>query len=347
MRSTALLLSSVLLGAGCAHSTGPKPAPTEAPPVPVTGQVSRIAPSHCAGGLAPPATEPNPPRPWQGVLLVRPGLENSTTAPVLELRTDAEGRFEGALPPGTWCVVTEDRRERAKIPGTNEALPPEVLECAEAEWRTCLAIWEVVDSPLQANIDIHEKCPWERPCTQGRLPPPPPSPPARHTVTGRLLESKPFCGGAGGHFTMDPAAPRGSSAELLVLPGTRNSGDAPFTRVTPGADGRFELQLPPGEWCFVEADRHSEEPPRLNPPAKVDEACWKDRWSRCLDTVNVTSGPVNAGEFLIVRHCPWADPCISGLPSPPHRVIPPVEQQPRRPGPNPPPPPPAPTRTRG
>ncbi len=344
MRSSALLLLSVLFVAGCAHSDEPRPSTAEVPSVPVTGRVVHIEPVSCGGGLFPGLAKPNLPQPWQGVLLIRPGSENSTSASMLELRTDADGKFEGALPPGTWCVVTEDQRQRATIPGTNEALPPEVLECAEAEFRTCLAVWQVAESPVQERIEIREKCPWERPCTQGRLPPPPPFPPARHTVTGRLLEARPFCGGSGGHFTRDPAAPLASTGELLVLPGAHNSGDAPFTRVAPGADGRFEVQLPPGEWCFVEANRHGEKPPRLNAPAKVDEACWKERWSRCLDTVNVTSGPENAGELLIVRHCPWADPCVSGLPSPPQRVIPPAEQQPRRPGPNPPPPPPAPIR---
>jgi hypothetical protein len=174
--------------------------------------------------------------------------------------------------------------------------------------------------------------------------PPPPFPPARYAVSGRLLESKPFCGGSGAYFPMDPSAPRGSSVELLVVSGPRNTGEAPFTRITPAADGRFEVHLPPGEWCFVEADRHGEEPPRLSEPAKVDEACWKERWATCLRTLEVTSAPVDAGDLLIVRHCPWADPCISGLPAPPRRIIPPAEQQPRRPGPNPPPPPPAPTR---
>jgi hypothetical protein len=100
-------------------------------------------------------------------LLVRRGKTNANEAAVAELETDAEGRFDVILRPGTYCIVRDQKRN---------ALPPRrpqsnVDSQCYANWlRSCDAIWEIATVPVLKN-DVVVNNPCFGPCYRGPMPP--------------------------------------------------------------------------------------------------------------------------------------------------------------------------------
>src|SRR5262245_48101077 len=79
-----------------------------------TGDLVVVANAHGSycGGAAPTPdilAAARRPRPITGRFLVRRGRRNSVAAPVATLQTDATGTGTVALPPGTYCIVSESK----------------------------------------------------------------------------------------------------------------------------------------------------------------------------------------------------------------------------------------------
>ena len=163
-----LFAIAFLAFAGCPGG-GPQPPPMSHHPVgasPMIHGTVKIAAAGRCGGAAPPP-EYVPPQPTPAVnekVIVRAGRENSESAPVLELATNADGVFEAPLPNGTYCVVLEDKR---KAPG---ATPDQYTDasCLASYFKTCDAIAEL---PGGAPADITRSTPCFGVCYHGPMPP--------------------------------------------------------------------------------------------------------------------------------------------------------------------------------
>jgi hypothetical protein len=135
-----------------------------------------------------------PPVPLTGVEIVAsPGDEIPGGEPVARATTDADGRFELRLRPGTWCLYLASRelpapREdgpRAVLPprGENDAAlpvagPEGVVDfidqrCLAAEMRRCDEVVEVGKEGAMVELGTWERCPqpFNQPCWVGPQPP--------------------------------------------------------------------------------------------------------------------------------------------------------------------------------
>lgn len=72
--------------------------------------------------------------------LVRPGSENRDVRPHAEFVTDASGAFTVALPPGTWCVIEEEKRH---VGGSKTVAEPVDVACRTRQRARCDAVWKL------------------------------------------------------------------------------------------------------------------------------------------------------------------------------------------------------------
>ena len=82
------------------------------PPASGAVRVEVFETSHYCGGAAPPPELARPVRRPLGnaTFLVRSGTRNTNTPPVVEVTTDANGRFDLDVPAGTYCIVRDYKR---------------------------------------------------------------------------------------------------------------------------------------------------------------------------------------------------------------------------------------------
>ncbi len=144
--------------------------------VPVSGTAWRIVP--WCQGAAPPDGIGTTERPYRGGLHLRPGTQNSDVEPIAVARPDAEGRVGVALPPGPYCVPTDDRLDSLDQRLEAARARADSLEidlgCVEQQWRRCRATLEVPDTGIEAaRIDIVDHCSWQVPCSMAPIAPPP------------------------------------------------------------------------------------------------------------------------------------------------------------------------------
>jgi len=131
----------------------------------VVGHASRIVP-WCAGA-APPTGEGQRTEPHAGArFVIKPGRENSESAPLKTVRASAEGRLDFELPSGTWCLVPADRPSRPSRAGAGDPV------CLERLWRHCLAVARATGSELFLEVITIESCSWNQPCVPPGPPPP-------------------------------------------------------------------------------------------------------------------------------------------------------------------------------
>jgi len=142
-----------------------------------TGTLVVVANAHGAycSGAAPPAgmlEAIQRPRPVAGNWLVRPGRQNAGVQPVAIVHTDASGTGQVALPPGTYCVVSEAKR----APPPHRPTPNVDPVCLRQLFRQCDAVAVVtVGAPTRVTIDHYDTCSWQQ-AACSTLPPGPPPP---------------------------------------------------------------------------------------------------------------------------------------------------------------------------
>jgi hypothetical protein len=135
------------------------------------------------------------------------------------------------------------------------------------------------------------------------------------TLSGTATRVEPWCGGPPppphlAHGTARPAP----DAAFVVRPGRENTAVAPVATFRTGADGRFQVQLPPGTWCVVPAaatERPTEAPPGF------DLRCLQNTFSWCLAIVEAPlPGPlgVDLVEHLGCGGVPTCGPVEVGRP---------------------------------
>jgi hypothetical protein len=143
----------------------------------VSGRV--VQTSDYCGGAHPPdelleALRKEKPFPNK-TIYVRAGGVNQPSEPVAKFTTDAEGRFQISLPPGTYCLIEENKKLEMKIPDImkeNQQLPPsqayqfEGQDCLRKWWNSCDATLTVgKDDVKNVVIKFHQTC--RPPCITG------------------------------------------------------------------------------------------------------------------------------------------------------------------------------------
>jgi hypothetical protein len=163
-----ILLLPVLL-TGCpprqSATGGDNTAVTDIPPnntvVTVSGTVYRTA-DYC-GGAAPSQdllNELATPKPFPGMAVhVRKGNTNQVGTPVhTSATTDEQGRFTFILPPGTWCLVLDEKGPDAPRDISDEHV--QVDDDCYTQWLTrCDEVVEVKSgSTYDLKIVFHQRC---------------------------------------------------------------------------------------------------------------------------------------------------------------------------------------------
>ena len=108
-----------------------------------------------------------------------------------------------------------------------------------------------------------------------------------------------------------------TSKRLLVRAGGENTGQSIYAEVLAhGPDGRFEVPLPAGQWCFVEEARRA--PNASGQSGKFfDPACVLRHQQRCDGVVTVEPNTPISNLRLVYRDsCLTRHPCYRG-PQPP------------------------------
>lgn len=113
-------------------------------------------------------------------LYLRRGSTNALANPVLlEISTDADGKFQIALPEGEYCMIEVGKRDALKIPDFREenrklaqnspsAMPYKLTspKCLSDWWQTCDKVLRVEKrSPTAIQIEFHRGC--RPPCVEG------------------------------------------------------------------------------------------------------------------------------------------------------------------------------------
>lgn len=159
---------ALIVIAACTSQAGAPPPPPHHPvgaaPT-VHGSVAVAAAGRCGGAAPPPEYRPPQPAPSAGAqVLVRPGKTNTDVAPIAELTTGTDGRFEAPVAPGTYCLVLADKRT---APSGQPAQYTDA-SCLASYFAQCDAVVEV---PQAQEAAIVRYTPCFGVCYQGPMPP--------------------------------------------------------------------------------------------------------------------------------------------------------------------------------
>lgn len=216
-------------------------------------------------------------RPVAGQRLVaRVGQRNSAAPPVAESVTDQEGGFSLLLGADTYCIVDAERQ----TPGCR------------------LVVRGAVEGMHQENIVKLETL---RPIQcEG---------PKKYKVRGEVLQAIEPCGDQG-----EPPSPI-PGARLMVKPGATNTYQREPILVSSDPQGRFEVDLLPGEYCLTSEQKGRSMVPQLpqGAAATYDETCMLRRGRQCDATFQVADTGVEGVNVVLVKAC--GDICVRADPS--------------------------------
>jgi hypothetical protein len=139
----------------------------------------------CCGGAYSPEriADARGPKPAQKRLLIRRGERNSTSTPVAEVISDAQGRFEVDLPPGTYCLVEAEKRApppKRKKGSTNTGHLVTDWDCLREAFKQCDATATLTETaPAELQLQFHRACFGAGRCVQWTGPLPPSAAPRR------------------------------------------------------------------------------------------------------------------------------------------------------------------------
>jgi len=129
-------------------SVAPLPASPPGQGTLVRGNATQTSATYCGGAAPPPGMPMSSSGPASGrKLLVRRGSVNQATPVLAEVTTDQRGLFELRLPPGTYCLIEEGKRDLAPAGAVPQFTDAQCLK----QWRaTCDATFTV--EPGQAMV---------------------------------------------------------------------------------------------------------------------------------------------------------------------------------------------------
>jgi hypothetical protein len=172
---------TMLLAAATATALAGKNAPIE-----VHGRATSEA-RYCGGGVAATekmlrAAERSTPL-GNATFKANRGEQIDAEATPVSFTTDGSGNFKVRLSRGKWCLYSASRQPPPRPPPTEKDvsdLPPRTRkgdfidpQCLEHEKVRCDLVIEVGERPLEANIQLFQRCPqqWNQPCWVGPMPP--------------------------------------------------------------------------------------------------------------------------------------------------------------------------------
>ena len=133
----------------------------------------------------------------------------------------------------------------------------------------------------------------------------------RYDVSGMVLETRSYCGGAAPSFEqLHPKPLPVIGAKLYIKKGNTNQFPAAIIdSITTDTAGKFSLSLPPGDYCLVEAPKKGK---LLFPPndqySQWDTACYRKNYEQC-DYLLSVKGKTSDVQIVFSRPCPWHVPC--------------------------------------
>lgn len=143
----------------------------------------------------------------------------------------------------------------------------------------------------------------------------------RVTIRGSARVYRSWCAGMAPSPEAEEAVREGApmTTPLFVHAGDHFAGGEPIARVTPDAQGQFELALPPGRYCVV---FEAHELPSAPMAPEADAACLKAQRAKCdsewvVDAARArlaTGGPIEIAQH---RGCDFRRPCFPPGPRPP------------------------------
>jgi hypothetical protein len=137
--------------------------------------------------------------------------------------------------------------------------------------------------------------------------------PKKFTVTGTIKEVRDYCGGAApGPEQLNRKPYPVAGIKLYIRKGIENSATETIVdSIVSGADGKFTVELPAGQYCLVEAwKKPPVTVPQNNPNMTWDSACYVSMYKKCDYGLYVNSNK-QLVEIVIPRHCAWTQPCGS------------------------------------
>lgn len=149
------------------------------------------------------------------------------------------------------------------------------------------------------------------------------------TISGAVLETSDYCGGAAPSPDQLHPTPLGKQGvKLYIRPGKTNNWKTGLVdSIVSGLNGVFSISLPPGDYCIVEASKKGMPVvPENNPFSQWDSACYMENYQQCDYSLNV-SGNMENVKIVLTRHCLWTTPCMSyNGPLPPSAPPPPPRE---------------------
>jgi hypothetical protein len=123
-------------------------------------------------GVPPPpdhyARQRNPPPTPGEMVSMRPGTTNHGQAPIAQVVTDSEGRFDVAVPAGALCVQSGFREQYFVIPPRSRRSPALDYGCMEKERAKCDAVIPAGTKDVGGiDIRVHRPSPPDAPCRRG------------------------------------------------------------------------------------------------------------------------------------------------------------------------------------
>lgn len=142
----------------------------------------------------------------------------------------------------------------------------------------------------------------------------------KYTVSGTVTYSGSYCGGASPTWEMEEAAARVkpySGKWLYIKQGDTNLLETPvIDSVVTDAEGRFSINLPPGEYCMVATEQCDREIfSRYRDTrgyARADSVCMEKWWGSCLRQFTVAEAEVKGVDIHYYKACylPLGIPCL-------------------------------------
>lgn len=133
------------------------------------------------------------------------------------------------------------------------------------------------------------------------------------TVSGAVLETADYCGGAAPSPEQLHPAPVGKQGiKLYIRPGkTNNWKNELIDSIVSGENGVFSISLPAGDYCIAEATKKGKPVvPKNNQFEQWDSACYMENYQQCDYSLSVKENMENV-KIIFTRHCPWTTPCMS------------------------------------
>lgn len=136
------------------------------------------------------------------------------------------------------------------------------------------------------------------------------------TIKGRVMQTSDYCGGAEPGpeqlKRMNSPAPV-PQFKLFIKRGTVNSSKAKvYKTVTTDANGNFEVQLPPGNYVFVEESKSKPfVAPKNNATTEWNVNCLRENYAKPDYLLKVSGERKDTITINYHRYCSYAQPCMN------------------------------------